>query len=74
MVGRAIGFVMTIYRKLAASSIAAIERALNRRLKRLMEGEDDGTQETSIPEGVDLRYAGEWEEKFKSQSNEFFLR
>ena len=34
-VGRAIGFVMTTYRKLSSSSIAAIERALNRRLVRL---------------------------------------
>lgn len=34
-VGRAIGFVMTTYRKLASSSIAAIERALYRRLERL---------------------------------------
>ena len=33
--GRAIGFVMTIYRKLASSSIVAIERALSRRLARL---------------------------------------
>lgn len=33
--GRAIGFVMTTYRKLASSSIAAIERALQRRLDRL---------------------------------------
>ncbi len=33
--GRAIGFVMTTYRKLASSSIAAIERALQRRLARL---------------------------------------
>ncbi len=33
--GRAIGFVMTTYRKLASSSIAAIERALERRLARL---------------------------------------
>ncbi|MDX6749405.1 DEAD/DEAH box helicase [Geminicoccaceae bacterium 1502E] len=34
-VGRAIGFVMTTYRKLASSSVAAIERALERRLERL---------------------------------------
>ena len=34
-VGRAIGFVMTTYRKLASSSVAAIERALERRLQRL---------------------------------------
>ena len=33
--GRAIGFVMTTYRKLASSSIAAIERALQLRLKKL---------------------------------------
>ena len=33
--GRAIGFVMTTYRKLASSSIAAIERALERRAVRL---------------------------------------
>jgi Superfamily II DNA/RNA helicases, SNF2 family len=33
--GRAIGFVMTTYRKLASSSVAAIERALERRLERL---------------------------------------
>ena len=34
--GRAIGFVMTTYRKLASSSIAAIERALQRRRSRLL--------------------------------------
>lgn len=39
--GRAIGFVMTTYRKLASSSIAAIERALERRLARLRDGEFD---------------------------------
>ncbi len=33
--GRAIGFVMTTYRKLASSSVAAIERALLRRQDRL---------------------------------------
>ncbi len=36
--GRAIGFVMTTYRKLASSSIAAIERALERRIARLQGG------------------------------------
>jgi len=36
--GRAIGFVMVIYRKLASSSIAAIERALRTRLERLSAG------------------------------------
>ena len=34
--GRAIGFVMTTYRKLASSSVAAIERALLRRQDRLL--------------------------------------
>ena len=33
--GRAIGFVMTTYRKLASSSIAAIERSLQLRMERL---------------------------------------
>lgn len=36
--GRVIGFVMVIYRKLASSSIAAIERALRTRLERLSAG------------------------------------
>lgn len=40
--GRAIGFVMTTYRKLASSSIAAIEQSLQRRNARLQEsGNDD---------------------------------
>ena len=72
MVGRAIGFVMTIYRKLAASSIAAIESALRRRLNRLMEGEADTIQDAVLLEDTDLRYFGEWEENVKSQVNEFF--
>ena len=72
IVGRAIGFVMTIYRKLAASSIAAIERALARRLIRLREGYIENMHDTSIPEEVDLRYIGEWEEDFEGQGKEFF--
>lgn len=47
--GRAIGFVMTTYRKLASSSIAAIEGALRRRKDRLTESVDaDPTQFTSV--------------------------
>lgn len=42
---RAIGFVMTIYRKLASSSIAAIERALEKRAKRLKDQETDSFTE-----------------------------
>ena len=38
--GRAIGFVMTIYRKLASSSIYAIEQALERRMARLKTASD----------------------------------
>ena len=38
--GRAIGFVMTTYRKLASSSLEAIRVALRRRLARLREDED----------------------------------
>ena len=39
--GRAIGFVMTTYRKLASSSIAAIQASLERRLARLLTENDD---------------------------------
>lgn len=46
-VGRAIGFVMTTYRKLASSSVAAIERALERRLERLRS--IDAASPTAIP-------------------------
>ena len=46
--GRAIGFVMTTYRKLASSSIAAIKRALQLRLEKLSgeldEYRDDGLE------------------------------
>jgi superfamily II DNA or RNA helicase len=38
-IGRAIGFVMTTYRKLGSSSVAAIQIALERRLQRLLTGE-----------------------------------
>ena len=47
--GRAIGFVMTTYRKLASSSIAAIERALQRRLSRLQ-----GIDVNQVPVGTRL--------------------
>lgn len=39
--GRAVGFVMVTYRKLASSSIAAIETALTRRLGRLQQASPD---------------------------------
>ncbi len=49
--GRAIGFVMTTYRKLASSSLAAIERALQKRLVRL---EAWGTSTTAVLSEDDL--------------------
>lgn len=66
--GRAIGFVMTTYRKLAASSVAAIHGALGRRRERLLEG-----GETSYPpdEEYDARYSGEWEER-QAEGTGFF--
>jgi ERCC4-related helicase len=55
--GRAIGFVMTTYRKLASSSIAAIDRALRRRLERVTgqseEYEDDQFTLEDLAEGGD---------------------
>ena len=62
--GRAIGFVMTTYRKLASSSIVAIERALQRRLVRLHGDEgisassvglpfDDNLNEDAFQDGTD---------------------
>ena len=65
--GRAIGFVMTIYRKLASSSIAAIERALQRRVDRLQGAArpaavshdlpfgDESFDEDAFLEGTDAR-------------------
>ena len=48
---RAIGFVMTIYRKLASSSIAAIEAALQKRLSRL--DSEDSTEQGEFDENYD---------------------
>ncbi|RBH56054.1 ATP-dependent helicase [Pseudomonas sp. MWU13-2860] len=67
--GNTIGFVMTVYRKLAASSAAAIHRALCNRLQRLLDGVVD---DVSSDEARDERYLGEWEEQFASDSREFF--
>lgn len=60
--GRAIGFVMTTYRKLSSSSVAAIERALRLRLQRLsQEGTGDGGQlsETNDLTADDLAEGGD---------------
>lgn len=70
MRGRAIGFVMATYRKLAASSIAAIERSLSRRLQRLETGELNGASLDA--ELVDERFVGEWEEFVDAPDGQFF--
>ena len=70
-VGRAIGFVMTTYRKLAASSIAAIEEALKRRLQKLEKGYVSDQTSSEI-ENIDERYIGEWEENRTTPDLEFF--
>lgn len=68
--GIAIGFVMTIYRKLAASSAAAIHLALERRLARLRD-ELDGLAPNEADE-ADARFEGEWEEQQAGIEREFF--
>ena len=67
--GNAIGFVMSVYRKLAASSSAAIHNALCNRLARL-QSELNGDQGSEEP--FDERYFGEWEENVASDAKEFF--
>jgi len=68
--GNTIGFVMTIYRKLAASSIAAIQVSLERRKERLQGQLEKEVYEINAEN--DQRYAGEWEEKFRTDAQEFF--
>jgi hypothetical protein len=69
--GNAIGFVMTVYRKLAASSVAAIHNALRNRRVRL-EGEAKAGYRIDQLEGHDQRYSGEWEEQLRTDAKEFF--
>ncbi|MBU2967544.1 DEAD/DEAH box helicase family protein [Amphritea atlantica] len=67
--GNAIGFVMTVYRKLAASSAQAIHTALLRRRDRLHGEYVNGITDLDT---ADERYYGEYEEKYDSQRQEFF--
>lgn len=67
--GNAIGFVMTVYRKLAASSAQAIHTALIRRKERLQGEYSNGSLN---PDLVDQRFWGEFEEQIDSQLAEFF--
>ena len=69
--GNAIGFVMTVYRKLAASSAKAINSALKRRKVRL-EGERGKLSNIEDFFEADQRYIGELEENFEHSSKEFF--
>src|SRR5690606_32358135 len=64
---RAIGFVMNTYRKLAASSAAAIHKALRRRHERLMREYSEINSSIEEPDlellsEADARYIGEYEE------------
>ena len=69
--GRAIGFVMTVYRKLAASSIYTIVEALKRRLERVRAGLDtDG--DFRFDDDADYRYQGESEESQAAETTSFF--
>ena len=75
--GRAIGFVMTTYRKLASSSIAAIERGLSLRLERLSQS-GNGQDENDSPEDLtldDLAEGGDHHDDLASKptkATEFF--
>ena len=62
--GNAIGFVMTTYRKLAASSVAAIELALHRRLTKLMK-----TYQSELLDSTDLQLNKE-DERFQGEAEE----
>jgi superfamily II DNA or RNA helicase len=68
---RVIGFVMTTYRKLAASSLKAILTALERRQTILIKR---ASEELIVDEEADIRFAGELEEKqaMLTQGQEFF--
>lgn len=76
-VGRAIGFVMTVYRKLAASSVAAIHQALIRRRSRLLKAQEEkaatrlewvALDEHEEDDSVDERFIGEVEEQRAAQA------
>lgn len=66
--GLAIGFVMTTYRKLAASSLAAIAGALRRRQQRLLSGE---ASDERHDEEADARFV-EHDEQVTGDAQEFF--
>jgi superfamily II DNA or RNA helicase len=71
--GRAIGFVMTVYRKLAASSVAAIEKALLRRLHKLKKESLELATAIGSDEQPDERFQGEWEETHVADPDKEFF-
>lgn len=74
MTGRAIGFVMTIYRKLAASSILAISTALKNRYTRLEKNIVDTEINSDFLNKVDIKYyESEFEENLNTSRAEFFI-
>lgn len=70
--GIAIGFVMNAYRKLAASSVAAISTALRKRLDKLRGEYEERKKLINNEEEADERFSGELEELFESSKEEFF--
>ncbi|MGP5174852.1 DEAD/DEAH box helicase [Psychrobacter immobilis] len=71
---RAIGFVMTTYRKLAASSIQAIHQALLKRIAKIEVRRDELHNNYNLVADGDERFVGENEEYQLSQTSnrEFF--
>lgn len=70
--GNAIGFVMTVYRKLAASSAKAINIALHNRKRRLIQQAESLEWHDTDEYISDERFFGETEELLKTQGKEFF--
>ncbi|WP_315806999.1 MULTISPECIES: DEAD/DEAH box helicase [unclassified Bradyrhizobium] len=70
--GRAIGFVMTIYRKMASSSVAALYLALKNRLGRLNSSSPETTQLSSEPSDDEFEGDDQLEEKASARTTPFF--
>ena len=76
----AIGFVMTVYRKLAASSVSAIHTALRRRLARITAEMQAASSSNPLvdfnplfDDVADERYLGELEENYIDQPDQAFF-
>jgi superfamily II DNA or RNA helicase len=74
---RAVGFILTTFQKLNASSVRAIKSALEGRFKRLTEKLDNlppGDEDDEEEEDRDERYQGELDEKAVLKSNRQVLQ